>query len=116
MLYTIGTEAELPLVESKLPYEVFKALYKSTIVLDYAYGPNRNYRESGGYSLVAETPDDVEAMRKAVDYTIHPPEWTDRIENFLMSLFVLGNDYSIVLVMPLSIAPEGLLEELEEPV
>lgn len=114
MLYTIGTEKELSQIEDKLPSDVFKALFKSTVLLGYAYGPNRSYRESGGYSLIAETADDVEAMRNAVDFTTHPCEWADRIGKYLSALFLLNDDFSVVLFIPLAVAPEILLQELEE--
>lgn len=114
MLYTIGTEKELAQMAIKLPRDVFNALFKSTVLLDYAYGPNRSYRASGGYSLIAETADDVESMRNAVDFTTHPCEWADRIGDYVSALYLLNDDFSIVLFMPLPIAPEILLQELEE--
>ena len=58
MLYKIGTEKELSIVENKLPYAVFKELFKSTVLLDYAYSPARNSNEVGGFSLIAENADD----------------------------------------------------------
>ena len=114
MIYTIGTEKELSQIEDKLPNDVFKALFKSTILLDYAYSPNRNYLESGGYSLIAETQDDVEAMRKAVDFATHPCEWVDRIGDHIAAMYLLNDDYSIVLFIPIAVAPEIILNELED--
>ena len=113
MLFTIGTESELCAVESLLPQDIFKALFKNTIILDYAYGNKRNYLERGGYTLIAQTADDVSSMRKIVDYTKHPPEWVDRFEKYLQALFVINNDFSIVLIIPLDVAPDSLLDEIE---
>lgn len=109
MLYQIGTEKELSTVEDKLPYAVVKALLKCTVILDYAYGPHRKYTESGGYSLIAETPDDIKAMRNVVDFTILSCEWVDLIGDYLSALYLLNDDFSVVLFMPVSIAPEAIL-------
>ena len=114
MLYTIGTEKELPLVEEKLPHAVFLELFRSTILLDYAYNPNRNYMESGGYSLIAETEEDVAEIGKRINFETHPCEWVDLVEDYTVSLFLMNDDFSIVLFIPLAITPEILRQELEK--
>lgn len=114
MLYRIGTESEIPMVEEMLPLPVLKALLKCTVLLDYAYGPNRRYQEIGGYSLIAQNSDDVEEMRKAVDFTTHPCEWADSIGGYIVTMYLLSDYYSIVLFIPVAIAPEIILNELED--
>jgi len=114
MLYTIGTEKELPLVEEKLPHAVFLELFRSTILLDYAYNPNRNYMESGGYSLIAETEEDVAEIGKRINFETHPCEWVDLVEDYTVSLFLMNDDFSIVLFIPLAITPEILRQEMEK--
>lgn len=114
MLYRIGTESEISTVEEMLPLPVLKALLKCTVLLDYAYSPNRRYLQVGGYSLVAQTCDDVEEMRKAVDFTTHPCEWVDRIGDYIAAMYLLNDDYSIVLFIPVAITPEIILNELED--
>ena len=114
MLYRVGTESEIPMVEEILPLPVLKALLKCTVLLDYAYSPNRRYLQVGGYSLIAQTREDVEEMRKAVDFTTHPCEWVDRIGDFISALYLLNDDFSIVLFIPAAIAPETILNELED--
>jgi len=114
MLYTIGTEKEVSMVEDKLPREVFMELFRSTILLDYAYNPNRNYMESGGYSLIAETEEDVVEIGRRINFETHPCEWVDLVEGYSISLYLLNDDFSIVLFIPLEITPEILKQELEE--
>ena len=114
MLYTIGTECELARVEDKLPNDVFKSLFKSTILLDYAYSPNRSYLETGGYSLIAETEADVAEIGQRIHFETHPCEWCDLVEGYTISLFLMNDDFSIVLFIPLAITPEILKQELEE--
>ena len=94
MLYTIGTEQELAQVEDKLPSNIFKVLLKNTVILDYAL--DRNYLESGGYSLIAETHEDAEEMRKVVNFTIRPCGWADRAGDFVVACFDPGYTYFTV--------------------
>lgn len=114
MLYTIGTEKELPSVEKKLPYAVFKELFKSTVLLDYAYSPERRYDEVGGFSLIAETEADVAEISERINFDTHPCEWCDLIDGYTVSLFLMNDDFSIVLFIPLAITPEILRQELAE--
>ncbi len=114
MVYTVGTERELPAVENKLPHAVFLELFRSTILLDYAYNPNRNYMESGGYSMIAETEADVAEISKRINLETHPCEWVDLVEGYSISLYLLNDDFSIVLFIPLEITPKILKQELEE--
>ena len=114
MLYTIGTEKELPMAEEKLPRAVFLELFRSTVLLDYAYNPNRNYMESGGYSMIAETEEDVAEIGKRINFETHPCEWVDLVEDHTVSLFLMNDDFSIVLFIPLAITPEILRKELEK--
>ena len=114
MLYTIGTEKELPLVEEKLPRAVFLELFRSTILLDYAYSPQRNYNELGGYSLISENEADVAEIGKRIHFETHPCEWVDLVEDYTVSLFLMNDDFSIVLFIPLAVTPEILRQELEK--
>ena len=71
--------------------------------------------ESGGYSLIAETLEDVNQIRAIIDFEQHLPEWVDRLDgDYLSALYLLNDDYSIVVFMPTAIAPETLLHELED--
>ena len=114
MLYTIGTEKELPSVEEKLPRAVFLELFRSTVLLDYAYSPERDYKHSGGYSLIAESEADVAEIGKRINFETHPCEWVDLVEDYTVSLFLMNDDFSIVLFIPLAITPEILRQELEK--
>ena len=114
MVYTVGTERELPAVENKLPHAVFLELFRSTILLDYAYSATRPYMQSGGYSLIAETEEDVAEIGKRINFETHPCEWVDLVEDYTVSLFLMNDDFSIVLFIPLAITPEILRQELEK--
>ena len=55
MLYTLGTANELSLLPSHLPEELRTEILTGLVVLDAEYSESRNYLESGGYSVIAET-------------------------------------------------------------
>ena len=116
MLYRIGTKKELSSSGLKLPTKVRTEVFVGVSILDCEYGEDRNYLESGGFSLIAEAPEDIPAIKNYVDYEKHPCEWTTRIGNtgYISSLFVLNNDFSIIVYMPQEIAPQILLNELED--
>ena len=115
MLYRIGTVKEMRPLYDKFHEDVIAQLYHCTKVLDDIYGEERNYLQSGGYSLIAETIDDLSGIREIIDFDTHPCEWADRLDgDFLSALYLMNDDYSIVVFMPMAIAPPTLLKELED--
>lgn len=114
MLYRIGTEQEILGIPEGIPEAVRKKLHHVTSVLDDVYGRERNYLCSGGYSLLGETKEDVEEIRKVINFEEHPCEWADKIGEYLSALYLMNDDYSIVVFIPIAVAPKTLLEELED--
>ena len=114
MLRRIGTEKEITQeVIQALPVEVTRELLRSTIILDYEYGAMRDPMRSGGYSLIAESQDDVEEMRKIIDFEEHPCEWAQLIAGYAVALYLLNDDYSVVVFMPVDITPQAILQDLD---
>lgn len=115
MLYRIGTEKEITEeVIMRLPEEVTRELLRSTIILDYEYGAERDYLRSGGYSLIAENAADVEEMGAVIDFIEHPCEWAVLISGYVSALYLLNDDYSVVVFIPEDVVPEVLIEDVEE--
>ena len=115
MLYRIGTVKEIRPLYGKFPEDVIEQLHYCTRTLDAAYGPDRDYLQSGGYSLIAETADDLSGIREIIDFDTHPCEWADRLdEAYLSALYLLNDDFSVVVFMPVAIAPPALISELED--
>lgn len=117
MLHIVGTVKEADRLESLLPERVFSELVRGVAILDCEYGEDRNYLESGGYSLVAETADDVAAMKSYVDYDTHLCEWATQIgkdTGFISALYLLNDDYGIIAYMPLTVAPDAIMQDLED--
>lgn len=116
MLYMVGTMHETDKLAAILPDSVFTELVRGIAILDCEYGEDRDYRNYGGYSLVAETAEDVRAVKSHVDYESHLCEWVTRIgrdSGYLSALYIMNNDFSIMLYLPSAIAPDVLLEEVE---
>lgn len=116
MLYTLGTAHELALLPYHLPQELVTEILQGLLVLDCEYGESRNYLESGGYSVIAETMEDIPGLRAIIDYDKHPCEWATRIgrTGYVSALYILNNDFSIMVYLPLAIAPTTIINELED--
>lgn len=115
MLYKLGTLKELDAAGLSLPECVRTELTRDLAILDCEYGAERNWQESGGYSVVLYTKQDLAKLAELVDYTNHPCEWATRLGNGWMSaLFLLGDDYAIMLFIPIAIAPDAILRDLED--
>ena len=116
MLYKLGTVKELLTLECPLPDRVRTEIYMGLMILDIEYGERRNYLESGGYSIIVENKSDIPALKKILDFDSHPCEWATQIHvtGYLSALFVINDDFSIMVYMPISIAPNAILQDLEE--
>lgn len=116
MLFRIGHKRDVYSCGCKFHKRALQEVYTSLMILDETYGYNRNWEHEGGYSILAENLEDVEAIKAYVDYEHHPPEWVTRISftKILSALFIMNNDFSIMLYLPQEYAPQVLLSELEE--
>ena len=116
MLCRVGRPAELPMIRSRLPERVYSEMLRGVAILDAEYGAEREYLQSGGYSVIVETEEDVLEFKKIVDFDTHPCEWATVIgksTGFLSALFLLNDDFSIMAYMPQRVAPTAILRELE---
>lgn len=112
MLYRIGTTKEIPTLPSSLPDEVITEIFQGLIVLDAEYGEDRNYLESGGYTIIAENSEDI----SQIPISLSTPEWVTKISrtDFLSALYILNDDFSVMLYLQESIAPKSIINELED--
>ena len=117
MLYKIGSSKDLAALPCALPDCVMTELACDIEILDREYGADRNWQESGGYSVIVETREDLRALNAIVDTEKHPCEWANRLSqnrDWLSTLFLFGDDFSIKVYMPVTIAPISILRDLEE--
>ena len=116
MLYTIGTTAEIPTLPSHLPEKLIAEIFQGLVILDAEYEPTRNYLEVGGYSAIMEVTDDIHAFSRIINLETRQPEWATFISNtgYISALYIMNNDFSVMVYMPAAIMPEIIRKELEE--
>ena len=97
-----------------LPAQLLREVFTGLVVLDAEYGTDRNYRESGGFSLIAETREDLPALNAIINTNIHAPEWATHIgkTGFVSALYIMNDDFSIMVYLPLEIAAVPIKLEL----
>lgn len=117
VLYRIGTVQELHGSNLTLPDEVLTELVRDVAILDLEYGKERDWSQVGGYAVVAETSEDVSQFQELLDFETRPCEWATRIgrhSGYLSVLYLLNDDYVVTAFMPIAVAPDTILNELEE--
>lgn len=116
MLFTLGTTKEVIHLPNRLPDALLTEVLASLVILDCEYSPDRNYLETGGYSLIAETVEDLPALNAIINTNIHAPEWATRIgrTGFVSALYIMNDDFSLMVYLPLEIAAVPIKLELED--
>lgn len=116
MLYTIGTTAEIPTLPSHLPEKLVTEIFQGLVILDAEYEPTRNYLEIGGYSAILETPLDIQQFGRIINIETRQPEWATWIgtTGYISALYIMNNDFTIMVYMPATIMPDIIRKELEE--
>ena len=115
MIYKIGTTSEIAKLQSKFPSAVLEKLHSVTATLDQYYGCSRNAEITGGYTILAETKEDLAAMG-SVNMETDIFEWVDYIPAnppHCASLYLRGDDFSIVVIAPVAIVPQNVLDEMD---
>jgi len=110
----IGNLEEVIALPDSLPRKVKHKLNEVICILDLAYGWDRDYLCTGGYCLLAESEEDLTELRTIIDLEEDPCEWVYEISGYLTALYLLGDDFSVVVFIPASIAPKTLSERLED--
>ena len=82
-------------------------------VLDEEYGTNRNIQKDlGGYVLLCDNDTTIEELDEVVNLSYDLYEWADEIETYndtyVMALYLLSSDYSIV-----TVTTKALFDELQ---
>lgn len=117
MVYKIGTVDEVNVLPTTFPKSLCLEIFDFITELDANYGKDRNYLKSGGYCLLITDYSDLAYIENILSYDTHLCEWTTRVKgtgNYLCSLFVYCDNFSIILFIPAKIAPENILNLLED--
>lgn len=117
MLHIIETKEKLSTMAKAIPSAIHTELLALVMRLDAEYGADRDTREEGGYAIVVTDFDDLTALRSIIDIDRHPCEWAHRTGkdgSFCYALYLLNDDFSITVYMPVDIAPNTILQDLED--
>ena len=114
MYCCLGTVKECASLYGYLPQRVIDEVLRGLAVLSAEYGETRN--ESGGYSLVADTKEDLYWVRKVFDDRQHSCEWATKLgdSGFCSALYLLSNEFSVMLYIPIALANKDILENMED--
>lgn len=112
MVYKIGNVSDL----TKIPIVSDKAkeiLYHFARVLTTEYGEDRNIDiDDGGYILYALPGTDVKEIKERFDYTQNILEYGEALEDVCYAVYILAQDYGVVIVMSSTDAPEEILKKI----
>lgn len=113
MVYKIGGMADL----ARIPIIAEGAkeyLYHYASVLSVEYGERRDVdNDLGGYILYVlprTTPEEIKAY---FDYTQNEIDMVDSNGSFCSALYIIGNDYGVVIVVSTEDAPEEIKNEIK---
>ena len=114
MLYRVGNVADALSLDGIVPDDVHDDIVRGLSILDDEYGADRNCSTDGGYALIAQTSEDVSMALKMVGET-RPFEWIVNLgaSGWVSILYLLGDDFAVVLYAPESVIPSKMLNKLE---
>ncbi len=114
MVYKLGNYRDMESLPS-LDSTTEDILYSYTSVLSYEYGEERNVdTDDGGYVLYALPGTNSEELKAYFDYTKHTPEYVDKYGSICVAMYIIHNEYAVVIVMSIADAPEEITKEFVE--
>lgn len=113
MLYRVGNVADALSLDGIVPDDVHDDIVRGLSILDDEYGANRNCSTDGGYALIAKTSDDVQQALRIIGE--RPFEWIVKLgaSGWVSILYLLGDDFAVVLYAPESAMPIEMLNKVE---
>ena len=113
MLYKVGNVADALSLDGIVPDDVHNDIVRGLSILDDEYGANRNCSTDGGYALIAKTSNDVQQALRIIGE--RPFEWIVKLgaSGWVSILYLLGDDFAVVLYAPESAMPIEMLNKLE---
>ena len=117
MIYKLGNVADM----SKLPSmddRLRSAILKNLEILDGNYGANRDVdKDDGGYVLFCEPGTTESEIQSYHDYIQYLPEFVHPVISnppYIETLYLISNDFGIVLFTRYSDTPDDILEEMDD--
>jgi len=110
MVYKLGRVEDmnkLPIIESTI-HEYIKYLL---LVLDTEYGTDRDIDSNdGGYVVFITENTAKEEVIEVFDYKNHNVEYIEIGETYSTAVYLLNNEYTVMLIMPTNELPDELKE------
>ena len=110
MVFKLGTVEDmnkLPIIESTI-HEYIKYLL---LVLDSEYGIDRDIDSNdGGYVVLVTENTGKDEIKEVFDYTKHTVEYVEIGETYSTAVYLLNNEYTVMLIMPTNELPDELKE------
>ena len=120
ILLKAGTVKEMHQLLGKMPVEIYLTALRIVTILDDTYGADRDVNNSdGGFVLVVENVQDLALFcQQYVDVDSNRHEAVSVVqyerEPWLNIFFLCNNEFGINVLMPMSIAPHVIIEDLKK--
>ena len=89
-------------------------LLQQTKVLTTLYGEDRDIdNDDGGYVLWVEQGTKPEEIKAIFDYSLHIPEYVNIDDNIVSAIYLLHNEYVVVIVMSIDDVPYEIRKEID---
>ena len=119
MVHKFVIPSDLVRLPDFTPAGLKNALLDDLTLLSLAYGENRNFEDSGGFVLYCTPESTADELKAVFDPEKHCPEWASVMESeslYCSALYVLNNDFTVTLYVPIAMADEAIMEELKEEI
>ena len=113
MVYKIGNISDLEsiVITDENAYALLSQYAK---LLSYEYGEDRNVdTDDGGYVLYATPGTKSEDIKAYFDYSKHTVESVDRFGSLVVAMYILHNEYVVLIVMSEADAPAEIIKEID---
>ena len=112
MIYKIGNIsdlASLPLIDDT----ALELLCHHARVLETEYGNDCGENSDGGYVLFAPSGADSQELKAYFDFSAHTPECVNTYGNLCEAIYLINNETSVVIIIPINSAPTEILKEID---
>ena len=117
MIYKLGNVADMTKLPS-MDERLRNAIFKNLKILDDNYGADRDVdNDDGGYVLFCESGTTEEEIQSYHDHVQYLPEFVHPVISnppYIETLYLISNDYGIVLFTKYADTPDDILEEMDD--
>ena len=112
MIHKLGTTSDLMSLPSLNP-NARKIIENDLAILDENYGSDRDIdNDYGGYVLYCDYGIKTEELKERFNYIEHTPEFVDLIYGYCHAVYIISDEYAIVVVISKDDAPKEIKDEI----